>query len=247
MEFGRLAATFLVGILASSIGTMSGGAGLIGIPFLIFMGLPPQAAIATHKLGGVGLSLGGLWRFIRSDEIAWPYVIKFSILAFIGSFLGAQLLMQVEEHWLKRIIIIILIVLLPVVLFQRDLGIVSRIKSKGWLRTGYLFYGLVMIWAGFIGAGSGAMIFYILMFFFGFTINQSSATQKIPGLVATLTALTIFILHGLVNWHFGLVLFAGMVIGGYLGAHLALKMGNAWVKVVFVIMVLVLTLRLMLG
>ena len=91
------------------------------------------------------------------------------------------------------------------------------------------------------------MIFYILMFFFGFTINQSSATQKIPGLVATLTALTIFILHGLVNWHFGLVLFAGMVIGGYLGAHLALKMGNAWVKVVFVIMVLALTVRLMLG
>lgn len=247
MELGRQIATLLIGIVSGSVGTMAGGAGLIGIPFLIFLGLPPQTAIATHKLGGVGLSLGGLLRFLRSNEIAWPYVIRFSLLAFAGSFTGAQLLMRVDEQGLKQVIIIILIVLLPVVLLQKDLGIEAKPRSKGLVNAGYLFYGLGMTWAGFIGAGSGAMIFYILMYFFGFTINGSSATQKIPSLVSTATALTIFIIHGLVNWHFGFALFAGMMLGGYLGAHLALRMGNAWVKGVFIVMVLALTIKLMIG
>ena len=108
-----------------------------------------------------------------------------------------------------------------------------------------ILYALVAIWAGFIGAGSGSMIFYIMMLFFGFTINQSSATQKIPALVSTSTALIIFIVHGLVNWPIGIIFFVGMMVGGYLGAHLALKIGNAWVKLVYTVMVVLLTVKML--
>lgn len=224
---------------------MAGGAGLIGIPFLIFMGLPPQVAVATHKLGGVGLSIGGFVRFIKSEEIVWPYVLRLSILAFIGSFTGAQLLITINDQWLKYIILVILIVLLPVVLLQRNLGVVPARKSKSWANSGLVLYGLVAIWAGFIGAGSGTMIFYIMMLFFGFTINQSSATQKIPAFVSTATSLIVFIIHGIVNWQVGLTFFGGMMVGGYLGAALALKIGNAWVKIIFTFIVIALTVKLM--
>ena len=245
MELGRQIATLLIGIVSGSVGTMAGGAGLIGIPFLIFLGLPPQIAVATHKFGGVGLSIGGLVRFFRSKEIVWPYVLRLSILAFIGSFAGAQLLVTIDEGWLRIIIIIILILLLPVVLLQRNLGVVPSRKSKALLNAGHILYALVAIWAGFIGAGSGSMIFYIMMLFFGFTINQSSATQKIPALVSTSTALIIFIVHGLVNWPIGIIFFVGMMVGGYLGAHLALKIGNAWVKLVYTVMVVLLTVKML--
>ena len=49
--------TFLIGVLASFIGAIVGGGGLLSIPFLMFIGLPPQTAIATNKFGSVGLSM----------------------------------------------------------------------------------------------------------------------------------------------------------------------------------------------
>ena len=47
----------LLGIATGFLG--AGGRGLISIPTLIYLGLTPQAAIATNKLGAVGSFSGG--------------------------------------------------------------------------------------------------------------------------------------------------------------------------------------------
>ena len=61
-------AIFFVGAFAAWFGAMVGGGGLVSIPFLIFMGLPPQVAIATNKFGGFGLLLGALARYIKKRQ-----------------------------------------------------------------------------------------------------------------------------------------------------------------------------------
>jgi uncharacterized membrane protein YfcA len=53
-EFYSLTAVFLVGVAASVIGTMVGGGSLLSIPLLIFLGLPPQVAIATDRFAALG-------------------------------------------------------------------------------------------------------------------------------------------------------------------------------------------------
>ena len=50
-------------------GIGGGGAGMIMIPTLIAVGLPPQAAVATGKMNGLGLALGGLGAFAKSGQI----------------------------------------------------------------------------------------------------------------------------------------------------------------------------------
>jgi uncharacterized protein len=60
MEAIRLSGTFLVGVLASFIGSMVGSGGLISIPFLILIGIPPHTAVATHRVGAVVYSGSGL-------------------------------------------------------------------------------------------------------------------------------------------------------------------------------------------
>ena len=56
------------------------------------------------------------------------------------------------------------------------------------------------------------------------------ATGIIPWFALSVTSLIIFAQNGIIDYQVGLVLFVGMAIGGYAGAHYALKKGNEWVK-----------------
>ncbi|MCK5042613.1 MAG: sulfite exporter TauE/SafE family protein, partial [Candidatus Aenigmarchaeota archaeon] len=83
------------------------------------------------------------------------------------------------------------------------------------------------------------------MYFFGFTIIQSNATSIIPWFVMSITSLIIFIINGLVVYQVGISLFAGMLVGGYLGAQTAIKKGNRWVKIIFLAVVFVSAVKIL--
>lgn len=239
-------ATFLVGILASILGAMVGSGGLISIPFLIFVGLPPQIAIATHKFGSAGLKIGAVTKFWKTNHIQWRYFVPFSLLGFVAAFAGAQLLIMIDKELLSRIVAFLLIAVLPVIFLKKDMGIVHQDPSGLKRLIGYLFYFLAQVYGAFFGGGAATIVFYILMTFFGLTIVESSATTMLPSLIMTLVALVIFGWNGLLNFEFGITIFLGMLVGGWIGAHIAVKKGNAWVKVLFSIIVVISALILLL-
>ena len=126
MEIIKLVATFFVGLLVSLIGSIVGSAGLINIPFLIFMGLPPHIAIATHRVGAVGLQIGALVRFLKSKEIDWRYVTFFSIMALLAAPLGANLLIQTDPELLKHIIVTVMLLVVMLMFLNKDIGLQNR-------------------------------------------------------------------------------------------------------------------------
>jgi uncharacterized membrane protein YfcA len=246
MEIIKLVATFFVGLLVSLIGSIVGSAGLINIPFLIFMGLPPHIAIATHRVGAVGLQIGALVRFLKSKEIDWRYVTFFSVLALLAAPLGANLLIQTDPELLKHIIVGVMLLVVLLMFFNKDIGLQNREVPARRKIMGYLLYFLVLIWQAFFGGGTATMYFFVMMYFFGMSINRANATVKIPGLFLGLVTLIIFINNDMINWAYGLAMFFGMLIGGYIGIHIALKKGNAWVKTLFIIFVLGFAVKLLL-
>ena len=70
-ELLNLIAIFFIGLGSNFIGAIAGGAGLISIPFLIFTGLPPHVAIATNKLGALGLNISVIPKFWKEKQIVW--------------------------------------------------------------------------------------------------------------------------------------------------------------------------------
>ena len=242
----KILATFLVGFFASFIGSMVGSGGLISIPFLILIGIPPHTAIATHRVGAVGLQLGALARFAKSKEIIWKYVAPFSLLALFAAQIGARLLLQTDESILKKIIVAIMLVMLPIIFVKQDIGLKDNEMSSLRKAIGWVMFFLVLVWQSYFGGAAATMTFYVMMFFFGMTINKANATSKIPGLLLGLSTLFIFAAHGIVNWAYGIAIFLGMLIGGYLGAHTALRKGNAWVKGLFAVIVLLSAVKIIL-
>ena len=225
-----LIGVFFIVVLASMLGSMVGGGSLLSIPFLMLVGLPPQVAIATDRFGSVGAAITAFVKFRKAKKIVWKHVLILSILSLIGSLIGANILLNINPDILHIIVGVILLILLPFILLNF---------------LGLSIYLLVQIFTGFFGGGTGPIIFYTLMIFFGFTIIEANATQVIPVLILYLSSLIIFALNGIIDYKIGTVLLAGMAIGGYLGAHLALKKGNKWIKGLFAVVVIISGIRLL--
>ena len=247
MELLKLLTTFLVGVFAGFIGALVGSGGLISIPFLIFLGLPPQVAIATHKFGAVGLKLGAIAKFWKTPHIQREYLLPFAILSFVAAFAGAQLLITIDRELLSRIVGVLLLLVLPLLFVKKETGITHRVTSALQRAFGYCLYFLAEVYAAFFGGGAGTIAYYVLMTFFGFTIVEASATAMLPGLIMSIVTLIIFGLNGILHYQIGAVIFLGMLAGGWLGAHTALQKGNVWVKAVFVAVVVLSAIKLLVG
>ena len=59
-------------------------------------------------------------------------------------------------------------------------------------------------------------------------------------------ALSIFISKGLVDFSIGIPLLIASIIGSVIGSEISVKVGNIWVRRVFIVIVLALALKLLL-
>ncbi|OGY94043.1 MAG: hypothetical protein A2406_00210 [Candidatus Komeilibacteria bacterium RIFOXYC1_FULL_37_11] len=242
----KLIIILIIGIASGFIGAIAGAGGLISISFLLFLGIPPQITLATNKFGGMGLSIGALFKFIKEKKIIWRYAILLSFFGILGSLFGSYILINIDLAFLQKLIGILLIVLAPTIFFKRSFGLEEKQVSRQREIFGCLLYFFVAIIASFFG-GLGFITISIVIFFFGLSIIRANATELFSYSIFSLSAVIIFALHGLIDYKIGIALFFGMLLGGYLGAHLAIKKGNQWVKLVFSVVIIIAAIKILLS
>ncbi len=245
-EIVTLLIVLLVGVATGFFDSVIGAGGLISVPSLIFLGLPPQIAIATDRFGTIGQTLAALFKFWKAKKIVWTYVPVLAIIALVGSLIGANILLNIDPKILESVVGVIILVVLPLIFLKRDIGVKRFKTSKSNKIIGLAIYFFIMIFGGFFGQGTGPMIFYALTFFLGFTMIEVLATGVIPWFVLSISSLAIFALNGIIDYKIGIILLIGMAIGGYIGAHIAIKKGNQWVKTLFVMVVIISGMKLLL-
>src|SRR5690554_7490704 len=70
MDYTEQLILFVVAFLANWFSALAGGgAGLIQLPALIFLGLPFPLALATHKIATVALGAGATLRHVREGHL----------------------------------------------------------------------------------------------------------------------------------------------------------------------------------
>ncbi len=94
----------ITGVIAGFIDSIAGGGGLITLPVLLSIGIPPQLAMGTNKLQGSFGTLSAAYNFIRKGEIKFRDAIPGIISTTIGAELGAWLIQQLDAGFLKQII-----------------------------------------------------------------------------------------------------------------------------------------------
>lgn len=126
------------------------------------------------------------------------------------------------------------------------LGGVQRLRFAG---TRHLAAALgaaagIGFYDGIFGPGTGSFLVFALVVLMGYSFVQASAKARIVNLATNLGALAVFIPQGAPMYGLGLSMAACNVLGGRLGAVAAISRGSRFVRVVFLLVVGVLTLRL---
>jgi uncharacterized membrane protein YfcA len=97
---------------------------------------------------------------------------------------------------------------------------------------------------GFFGPGTGTFLIIGFVMLLHFTLQEATANAKVVNFASNLAALLLFIGKGLVIWKISIPMAFGQLLGGTIGAQLAVKKGDTLVRRVVLVVVLALVTRL---
>lgn len=239
----------LVAALAAGwIDAIVGGGGLIQLPTLLLLGVPPVAALGTNKVAGIaGTSVSAFtyWRYHGLNL----RLLRVSVAAAVAGAAGGSALATVLPN--KIFLPIVLVVLLAVgvfVTFRKDFGTSVAPSSDSLISTrklALLAAGTFLIggYDGFIGPGTGTFL-VVLLAAAGCDFLTAASNAKAINTATNLASLLIFIPYGAVLWGPGLLMAVANIIGGYLGARTAIKAGSRFIRYILLIVVVALVVRI---
>jgi uncharacterized membrane protein YfcA len=97
---------------------------------------------------------------------------------------------------------------------------------------------------GFFGPGTGTFLIVAFVALLGDGLARASASAKVVNFASNLAALALFAWRGVVIWPVALPMAAGQLCGSWIGAHLAVRRGDALVRRVAVLSALALAVKL---
>jgi uncharacterized membrane protein YfcA len=222
-----VAAAFGAGVVDA----IGGGGGLLTVPALLAVGLPPTLAIPTNKgqaVFGAIASATSFWRRQGIDRGRAPLAF---VCGALGSLAGAALLLAMRPEPLKPIVLAMLVFAGVLVAVPR------KIESKGRVidhpQAVLVAIALVLgLYDGFFGPGVGSLLIIAFATFLGDSLTRASGNAKVVNLASNLAAFTVFALLGKIQWRYALPMAAANALGAFVGARLALRNGDRFVRVV---------------
>jgi len=228
---------FATGLTAGTVDAIAGGGGLISLPILLGLGVPPHVALGTNKLQSVVGTSMATYSYYRHGLFELRKLRFGLIFTFIGAMSGALTAEHLSGDALRRIIPILLIFILLYVVFSPRLGNQER-QPKIREATFYVIFGTLLgFYDGFLGPGVGAFWVFLLMYFLGHNLVKATAYTKAFNVNTNFVALMCFSLGHNVDYRIGLCMAAGQIIGGRLGARLAIKKGAKLIRPLFIVVV----------
>lgn len=234
--------------LAGLIDAIGGGGGLISLPAYMIAGLPPHACIATNKMSSTfGTALATI-RFIKAGLVNFKLAVPALIAAIIGSSTGANISLIIPEKAMTYVLFVVLPVSAFLVLNKKlfnDKGSDTIVLDKRTYITATLAAFIVGIYDGFYGPGTGTFLIIAFTVFAKLDIKTANAQTKVINLTTNVTALAIFLVNGQVMLPLGIAAAASNMVGGYIGAGLAMKNGANLAKYSILFVLFLLTLKVL--
>jgi uncharacterized membrane protein YfcA len=225
-----------VSLAAGTIDAIGGGGGLLTVPALLGAGLPPHLAIGTNKGQSVFGSFAATVRFARAGLVDRRRARVSFPLALAGSVAGAALALALPASTLRPVVIVLLAFAALFVGLRR--GPKARLEDAPERRGALPIAGAIAFaigaYDGFFGPGTGTFLILAFVALLGDGLAHASAAAKVVNFASNLAALVLFAARGAVVWRVALPMAACQLAGGWIGAHVAIRRGDAVVRRVVV-------------
>lgn len=229
---------FFTALLAGALNAVAGGGSFLTLPALIYAGVPAVAANATSTVALWPGSMSTAWAYRREFTHGSRWLIVLSAVSLAGGLLGAVLLVRTSDTSFLRVLPWLMLVASATFTFGGLLTQRFRTHAPGLLgshtdrptRWTLLLQLVIAIYGGYFGGGMGIMMLAV------FAMTGMTDMHAMNGLKALLAvaingiAVVAFWRSGAIAWAPGLVMIAGGMIGGYVGASLARRLPGHQVR-----------------
>ncbi|HWN09246.1 MAG TPA: sulfite exporter TauE/SafE family protein [Pyrinomonadaceae bacterium] len=230
--FLLMAAAFAAGIINS----IAGGGTLITFPVLIWLGLDPKVANATSTVALWPGLFGGLFGYRRELENSSAILLRLGLTSVVGGAIGAWLLIWTPSPTFARLVPFLILFATLLFMAQGPINRWLRFQSPGeapkasWWLGAIVFQFFSSMYGGYFGAGNGIMMLAALGLLGMHDINRANGIKNFLGICINSIAVLSFAITGLVIWPAALLMAGAALLGGYVGAHVAVRVPQAIIR-----------------
>lgn len=236
---------FSVGLTAGVVDAIAGGGGLITFPTLLLVGLSPVQALATNKIQALASVVSSAHRYIRSGAVERRAIGAKLISSTLGGGLGALAVSLFDSHLLTKIAPVLLIGIAVFFIFspKRPSQLSRPLLSENAFALGVALP--IGFYDGFFGPGTGSLYATAFVILLGRELRTATGETKILNMAGSFLAALVFLWGGAIVWSAAIAMSAGGVLGGQIGAHLAIKWGPSFIRVALVVVSIALAVHLL--
>ena len=238
LDYWPLAVT---AILAGLVDAVVGGGGLIQVPalFAVFPQAPPATLFGTNKLAGVFGTAMAARSYCQRYPLDWSLAIPACAAALVGAFAGASAVTLFPATLLRKLLPFILLLVAIYVFRRKQFGQHHQPMPAGTRKTltAVAVGAVIGCYDGFFGPGTGSFLVFLFVRTFGLDFLRASAAAKLVNVVCNLAALAWFLPTGHKMLTLGLLMACCNMLGAMAGVRLALRYGQEFVRVLFLLVV----------
>ncbi len=244
MDFIKYIILFAAGFSAGFIDSIAGGGGLITLPVLLGIGLPPHQALGTNKFQSSFGSFTSSYYYIKKGVVDFKDARLGIVFTFIGAAIGVFTVQQVKPGALNYIIPIMLTGIIIYTFLTPKLGELDK-KSKLKKMPFYFIFGLALgFYDGFFGPGTGSFWAIAFVTMLGFNLTKATGYTKVMNFTSNIVSFALFTLGGFVVFEAGILMAFGQILGAKTGSSLVIKNGSKFIRPVFITIVILTTLKI---
>jgi uncharacterized protein len=233
---------------AGFIDAVVGGGGLIQVPllFILFPNLAHTNIIATNRFASIGGTIVAAKHYLKNVKVNYHYIFIAGVLTAIASYSGTFLMHKIPIHIFKPVLFVLIVLLTVYTFFKKEMGQTEN-PPTNQRKLYFLFaaIGIVLgLYNGTIGPGTGTLLVFALVQFVGFNFLKASAYAKVINAIADGASLIAFFLQKAVLFQIAIPMMVANMLGSYVGSKMAIKKGNEFIRIFFIVVMLLLLSKL---
>lgn len=237
----------LASFFAGFVDAIVGGGGLIQTPVALILlpNLAVSSIIGSLKIPAFSGTSFAANQYLKKVDMNWKLLAIMSIVAFASAFLGSHLLTKVHNDFMKPLLLVVLTLIAIYTFTKKNFGI-HQAKEHSVKRQ--LLLAICMsislgFYDGFIGPGTGSFLVLGFVSVLGFDFLHASANAKMVNLATNFGSICLFVIKGKIIWAFAIPMAFSNALGGWIGAKLAIKKGNNFIRKFFLFVVILTLIR----
>ena len=245
MTATTLGLLFIAGLWAGAQNALAGGGSFITIPALMLAGLDARSANITSSValypGQVATGYAGRRLITDAETLSFKMMC---VLGASGGLLGALLLLWTPSNTFKSMLpwlILFATCMFAWSAFGR--GSTKEKRRPAPTAVAVVLQSAISIYGGYFGGGLGFMTVASLGLM-GLSARPASATKNALAAMINTASLLVFLFSPSLVWKPALLLAAGAILGGLLGAWLLRRVPEKLLRILIVIIGIVLTIGL---